>query len=440
MINGKIHDWKTIQEEIWFIDLEIERLSREDDTYQLESYLNEPKQYKNVIFLPFQNTQEKDSYNFTTYSDMNTDSIINIFSLKNVEFIECDFLDITDFSKYHFFKSVKFEKCRFIKGILFSKTFENHLEFNNCNFCLNSIDLSNRIFKSSLHFKDCRNIGKIDLYNSTIQGSASFKGSNINEVNFARTDFNNVAVFNDAIFQNNVDFKYTSFEKRVYFQNIMIQGELNLSSTIFKDEVNFLGIKNNDVGQELGTKNIANRETARIIKHSFEKLDNIIEANKFYTLEMQKREEELSKTKEKNWLDLIVFKFHKISSNHSQDWLLALFWMLNISILYTHYLFFMVDKKIEYFVIPFVLNVLTTIMVGFDFSKVCKLLWTLTSYLIYIFISHDYFLCFVANNFNPFSIMTETETFTFAGLIYKSIITYLIYQFIISIRQNTRIK
>ena len=44
---------------------------------------------------------------------------------------------------------------------------------------------------------------------------------------------------------------------------------------------------------------------------------------------MQKREEEVSK--EKNWLDLIVFKFHKISSNHSQDWLLSLFWIISLT-------------------------------------------------------------------------------------------------------------
>jgi hypothetical protein len=134
------------------------------------------------------------------------------------------------------------------------------------------------------------------------------------------TEFNSVVDFTKTHFDE-ISLKATIFQKLVLFNEVLFKGSLNLSSTIFKDEVNFLGIKNKN-GKNLETDNIKNRETARIIKHSFEKLDNIIEANKFYALEMQKREEELSK--EKNWSDLIVFKFHKISSNHSQDWLLAL--------------------------------------------------------------------------------------------------------------------
>jgi len=47
---------------------------------------------------------------------------------------------------------------------------------------------------------------------------------------------------------------------------------------------------------------------------------------------------------------------------------------------------------------------------------------------------------FLANQLNPFSIMTGKEYLTFGGLIYKVIIAYLIYQLIISIRQNTRRK
>jgi len=45
-----------------------------------------------------------------------------------------------------------------------------------------------------------------------------------------------------------------------------------------------------------------------------------------------------------------------------------------------------------------------------------------------------------ANLINPFSIMTKGETLTLGILIYKVVIAYLIYQFIVSIRQNTRRK
>lgn len=45
-----------------------------------------------------------------------------------------------------------------------------------------------------------------------------------------------------------------------------------------------------------------------------------------------------------------------------------------------------------------------------------------------------------SNMINPFSIMTKGEDLDFTTMIYKIIIAYLIYQLIISIRQNTRRK
>lgn len=360
-------------------------------------------------------------------------------------FKNCTFLEKLDLKELDLEKDLTFDNCTFNQEITFYKSCNSSLIFiNDCNFCSNNIDLSNRIFKSNLYFKDCKNIKKLDLYNSTIQGSASFRGSNLNEVNFEKTEFNNVAVFNETIFQNNVDFKYTSFDDRVYFQDVTIQGELNLSSTIFKDEVNFLGIKNKD-GKELETENITNRETARIIKHSFEKLNNIIEANKFYILEMQKRERELSsKFKEKDWSDWVVFKFHKISSNHSQDWLLALLWMINLTLVYTAFQFVeAIDSHwlylYSFFNIGFII-ILIECLAYLEIQKSYKglffLIFIFLNWIIYGFITNDFSLCFASNIFNPLG----KEPLTFGALIYKSLIAYLIYQFIISIRQNTRRK
>ncbi|MEA2017253.1 MAG: hypothetical protein U9N59_02290, partial [Campylobacterota bacterium] len=175
----------------------------------------------------------------------------------------------------------------------------------------------------------------------------------------------------------------------------------NLDNTFFKDEANFLDIKNKD-NDKLESKNIANRETARIIKHSFEKQDNIIEANRFYALKMKKREEELldelttkcNSFKKLLFVDLpeyIVFLIHKISSNHSQSWIFPLFWIIIVTI-------FNIDTNAQN-----------------------------------IFILDN-----IANKVNPFSIMTDCTPLTFTELIYKITIAYLIYQLIISIRQNTR--
>jgi hypothetical protein len=258
------------------------------------------------------------------------------------------------------------------------------------------------------------------------------------------TEFNSVVDFTKTHFDE-ISLKATIFQKLVLFNEVLFKGSLNLSSTIFKDEVNFLGIKNKN-GKNLETDNIKNRETARIIKHSFEKLDNIIEANKFYALEMQKREEELSK--EKNWSDLIVFKFHKISSNHSQDWLLALLWMINLTFVYTAFQFVeVVDSHWLYLYSFLSIGLIITSIEGLacleipkDYKGLFCIIFIFLNWISYSLITDDYTMCYASNNFNPFSIMTGKESLSFGTLIYKAIIAFLIYQFIISIRQNTRRK
>ncbi|MEA2016887.1 MAG: hypothetical protein U9N59_00445, partial [Campylobacterota bacterium] len=218
----------------------------------------------------------------------------------------------------------------------------------------------------------------------------------------------------------------------------------NLDNTFFKDEANFLDIKNKD-NDKLESKNIANRETARIIKHSFEKIGNIIEANKFYALEMEKQEKELKWSD--NFAEKLVFTFHKLSSNHSQDWVLTLFWIMNMTLVKVFLEFEYCEEISLYYNIPISFIVIISIfIVGLfilELDSKYKLLFdfSFTSLFIYIYasITPDTTLCYISNSINPFSIMT-TQSLSFSELIYKIIIAYLIYQFIISIRQNTRRK
>ena len=280
--------------------------------------------------------------------------------------------------------------------------------------------------------------------NNTIFGTSDFEDITFKEAYFIRNKFNDVVSFKQSYFDS-FTFKENTFDKLAIFEDTTFKSKLNLKGNIFKDEINFLGIKNEN-GKSLETANIVNRETARIIKHSFEKLDNIIEANKFYALEMQKREEELSK--EKNWLDLIVFKFHKISSNHSQDWLLSLLWVINLTFVYTSFQFIEALDSHWLFLYSFLsIGLIITSIEGLAYLEIPKdykglfcVIFIFLNWIFYSLITNDYTMCYASNNFNPFSIMIGKESLTFGTLIYKLIIAYLIYQFIISIRQNTRRK
>ena len=139
-----------------------------------------------------------------------------------------------------------------------------------------------------------------------------------------------------AIYQDNI----SAIDNQILGKGNFSEDELeknkeilnNLKSEKIQVE-NFLKTKTIN-NENLKPENIANRETARIIKDSFEQQNNIIEANKFYALEMKEREKELDS--KKDFFEWLVFKFHGLSSNHSQDWTLVLFWIININFFYSY--------------------------------------------------------------------------------------------------------
>ena len=372
-----------------------------------------------------------------------------IFELK-VIFKDCTFLEKSDFQKITFKKGLSFENC----------IFEKELNFKDTIFQRNS----------KVRIQNCPKITNANFENTTFEDLVDFYGSTFERsINFERTNFKNISVFEKAIFKEDVNFKYTTFGKLAQFGKTVFEKKLNLEDTIIKEEINFLKVKTSN-DENLKVENIENRETARIIKHSFEKQDNIIEANKFYALEMEKRKEELSTDieKGKNIFEYFIFHIHKFSSEHSTNPLLVLFWILMISLFYS-YCYDFLEKKDFYiecfdekylkswiyifynFKEIFDLFLVITIILGIFLLVylVCNqkngklglmIIFTVCSISFYIFLTKDFYLFLVAKNFNPFSIMTKGEDLSFSMLVYKSVIAYLIYQFIISIRQNTRRK
>ncbi|RZV18566.1 pentapeptide repeat-containing protein [Aliarcobacter butzleri] len=259
-------------------------------------------------------------------------------------------------------------------------------------------------------------------------------------MNIHKSIFKDIIDFSNSKFSDDVDLKHTTFEKIVNFRESNFKKELNLEDTIFKSNVNFLELK----------AKMKNRETARIIKDSFEKQNNIIESNKFYALEMKEREKELEEDirEGKNFFEWLVFKIHGLSSNHSQDWTLALFWIINLTFFYS-YLNIQPNDKILVFKIIFsciAISVIACMTIKIpEENKERRWLTTIpvtiVCYVLYGYlVETDWSLAEFSKNLNPFSIMRGDEPITLGTLIFKIIIAYLIYQFIISIRQNTRRK
>lgn len=333
-----------------------------------------------------------------------------------------------------------FKSCKFFKDSKFKNVYDNKIELLECKE-IENLDFSFEKFNDKVRIKNC-NIYNVNFYNSVFNDLADFYNTTFSTTSFNKTDFNDISVFTEATFKEKVDFKYTTFNKLSIFRKTIFKNELNLTDSIFNVKGNFLGISSNkDTYQDI---KVSNRETARIIKDSFEQQNNIIEANKYYAIEMKKREEELEKTKSKNFSEWLIFKIHGLTSNHSQDWLLALFWIMS----FTFSIGTITNHFEEYHIsfinlIPaFFIFIMSLIIASLEieFKNILLIIFGFISYGLYSIISCDFNLYNVTNHINPFSVMNSWDNITFSEFIYKVIIAYLIYQLIISIRQNTRRK
>jgi len=341
--------------------------------HRVNFFWKKMKDYYNMIMRVYKENKNKENKKLYEFYQVKFPIFMDTFS---------DFYEFNeDFKKNKVEQwDIKFLKCTFYKNIDFIHLFyAKNITFRDCEF-MNNIELKNQSFEHNFLFEECT------VYKN---------------ITFQMIQFKNFTSFIGTTFNKEVNFKHTKFYDLALFNNTKIN-KLRLENTFFMDESNFLNMKN-EKKQPLKSKNIHDRETARIIKHSFEKINNIIEANQYYAIEMEKRKDELKIWK--NPFDWLVFKFHRLSSNHSQNWILPIFWIFFISYLVT-------SVKTTY-------GIFETIL-----------------YNIFIYGVLDK----MANIINPFSIMIRGESLTFNMLFFKVIIAYLMYQFVVSIRQNTRRK
>jgi len=344
-------------------------------------------------------------------------------------------------------RKIQFPKYR---GISFDKEKHNYEElfFTGCTFT-HYLDFISELQYKNLTFRKCIFNRPIKFERYVIEHNFLFEECTVHEnIVFYNMQFKGFTSFIATTFKKGIDFVHVKFYDLALFNNCKIEN-IKLENTFFMDGFNFSNLKNNKEGQ-LESENIFDRETARIIKDSFEKQNNIIEANKYYAIEMEKREEELDQTKKDNWFELLVFKIHGWSSNHSQDWLLALFWIINIGLIASIFNFYsMQDENLNYIhsnldslyisVYLIIATIFTSYCLTYN-NKIFHTVLFIGFYLTYRFISTDNYLTEFANVINPFSIMTKGETLNLGMLIFKVIIAYLIYQFVVSVRQNTRRK
>ncbi|MGJ0338451.1 hypothetical protein [Aliarcobacter cryaerophilus] len=257
------------------------------------------------------------------------------FSLDNVQFNGCTF------KKELTFENINARKPIFKDWNEFSSTI-NELNINNCsfenkfilkNYTIENLFLKNTIFKGKLEFTN-NTVTVMDVDNCNFEKLAEFYGSTFKQFKIFKSIFTDYTGFEKCEFgiNNNMqesyiaNFQYVTFLSFINFRNTKFKSGLMFEDTNLKEYPNFL---NSDIEFENTSK-----ETYRIIKYSFDKLGNHIEANKYFAREMKKYKNELSKNC--SWSqERFIFWFNETISNYGQNYFKPTLLLLLSSFLYT---------------------------------------------------------------------------------------------------------
>lgn len=250
-----------------------------------------------------------------------------------------------------------FHNCKFLgnvnfEGVDFKKPLFNdenpaqgtlkQLELTNCtfsdrfvlnNYNVEDFSVADTVFSSKFEFKSNK-VADFRLANTNFLELADFFASCFDHFLMERNIFKDFVGFEDCEFgiKDGYDysfvatFEYVTFSSFANFRNATFNSGLDIEFINSKEPPNFL--------KAVVPLVFTNRETLRIIKHSFEKIGNNIEANKYFVLEMKKYKQELFSTKGKRQ-EKIVFWLNDHISNFGQNYFRPMWLILFFGIIYT---------------------------------------------------------------------------------------------------------
>lgn len=416
-------------------------------------------------------------------------------------FLDCVFINnlklLNTFFKFPFFSNselyssteydslcvypIRYIKKIVIEDCIFDSNFTiNGIDLDKINIKNYLSDLKYSVFIEDLHIKNSKFNNKfelkyslvenIDFDNSNVDGIFDVYKSSFTKAKFFKSIFKDFAAFEYAVFgdggkENITDFIYTTFKDFSNFRNTKFKSGLNFSSANIKQEPNFLNTDINLVGTD--------RETLRIIKNSFEKSNNKIEANRFFVHEMNAYRKEIRVVPD------MKFLFHKVKLLKKSD-ILGIFNRLIVFIKSVgvsskgcrrpkficfykipKYIIFFV-KKIFDFLPIFFRNIIVNVnyyISGFGASYIRPLTLLLVSVALYTYMYEQYKkhwrvreyalpynldfiteqLNMAARNFLPFArFISEKSGFEFASLMFYVLFGVLTWQTIVAVKRHTQ--
>ena len=258
---------------------------------------------------------------------------IDKLEVESYLFNDCTFKCQVIFHRGTYLKSIFFNSEGFIQKI-------SNLHIENCEFkgrlLLNQskievLKIQNMEFEGKVELKEC-DIKYTLISNVNFKSLFDAYKTKFNQFKMNRSIFDDFSGFEKCEFGcidntslEKIEFEYVTFLNFTNFRKAKFHNGLDFEHTNLKESPNFLNA-------EINHKN-TNRETFRIIKHSFDKIGNQIEANKYFALEMKKYKEEL-KAKKGLSAEKAVLWLNESISNFGSSIFIPLFLMMITAVIY----------------------------------------------------------------------------------------------------------
>jgi uncharacterized protein YjbI with pentapeptide repeats len=212
--------------------------------------------------------------------------------------------------------------CKIPSFIVEDTTFEHNFKLHNCEIDL--VNINNTDFEKNA-----------DFFKSKFLQSKPIEFKSIN--------FRGLALFGDCEFKDKLLLEYVTFEKLSHFREATFENGLDLEKSNIEKEMNFYGAKELNSNK---SKKATSQETYRIIKYNFQKVGNIIEANRYHSLELEKRKNFLDTKKDIYFYDWLMFQLNWMTSRFSTNWARVVCWICAVGALTIFFNYFTIFKDL----------------------------------------------------------------------------------------------
>lgn len=193
-----------------------------------------------------------------------------------------------------------------------------------------ALNIQDTVFEKNFKLHECE-IEHIELNNVDFEKNADFYLTQFIQkkpLKFKALNFRGLSLFGECVFNAKLILEYVTFEKLTHFREATFKMGIDLDKTNIEKDMNFYGTKGLDTKKSFEN---TSQETYRIIKNSFMKVGNTIESNKYHSLELEKKKIDLCSFSTfksfRKFQEFLVFEVHYLVSGHSRHWILPLFWI-----------------------------------------------------------------------------------------------------------------